>query len=232
MTDAPLEYQPPGASSHYVVILLHGLGASGEDLFPLAPELADGRLKVICPHAPARAVTVNGGMVMPAWYDIVGVNLEDRQDAGGVAEATRIVESLIAQQKAAGFTSRQILLAGFSQGAAVALHAGLRHVEPLAGIVALSGYLLFAEQTDGWHTANRATPIFQAHGTHDPVVLVQWARHSRDALRAHGYALSYHEYPAVHTIPPQAVADCNAWLHEQMAEPPEPTQPTEPKGEL
>ena len=217
MTDAPpLNYQPQNADA--CMILMHGLGASGEDLHPLAPTLANGRLRVVSPHAPIRSVTINNGWKMRAWYDIVGVDLESRQDADGVRASTAIVEQLIAAEKARGFAANQIFLAGFSQGAAMALHVGLRHAEALAGIVALSGYLLFADNiADDVNDANRQTPIFQAHGSFDAVVLPQWARASRDRLKGNGYALTYREYPMAHAIMPDELNDLTQWLNDILA---------------
>ena len=144
-----LEHNPPDKAAA-CMILLHGLGASGDDLFPLANEL--GGLRVVCPNAPIRAVTLNGGWKMRAWYDIRGLNLEDRQDVQGVKESQASIENLLAAEKARGFAANKIFLAGFSQGAAMAVYTGLRHVETLAGVIALSGYLLFG---DGWPVRQR-----------------------------------------------------------------------------
>ncbi|MGI9296497.1 MAG: alpha/beta hydrolase [Gammaproteobacteria bacterium] len=216
MTDAPLRYEPETPEG--VLILLHGLGATGADLFPLAEHLCGGRLRVVCPHAPTRAVAVNGGMRMPAWYDIAGANLEDRQDETGIQESTAATESLLAAEIARGFPSRRIFLGGFSQGAALSLHAGLRHENPLAGIVALSGYMLRGETLPRESSAaNLRTSIFQAHGTFDPVVLPAWARQCRDILRNENRPLRYEEYPAAHAIPPQTVADLSEWMGKILA---------------
>lgn len=214
MTDAPLQYNP--ANPEGVLILLHGLGASGADLFPLAEHLCGGRLRVVCPNAPTRAITINGGMQMPAWYDIVGANLEDRQDENGIRESTAAVESLLAE--VSDFPARRIFLGGFSQGAAMSLHAGLRHKNTLAGIVALSGYMLRGETlAREASAANLHTPIFQAHGAFDPVVLPAWARQCRDILREENRPLEYREYPAPHAIPPQTVADLSEWMTKILA---------------
>lgn len=212
MTAEPcLEYHPP-APADYTMILMHGLGADANDLYPLAPTLAGGRLRVVCPDAPARAVTLNGGMRMRAWYDIVGVNLEDRQDSVGVGESREQIERLISAEKQRGFAADKIFLAGFSQGAAMALYAGLRHPQTLAGIVALSGYLLFAERANELRAADQRAPIFQTHGRYDPVVLPHWARNSRDELLAQKRALTYAEYDAAHTISAEMITDLNQWL--------------------
>lgn len=212
MTDAaPLQHNPAGGA-RASIILLHGLGADGNDLFPLAGELGNGKMRVVCPHAPARPVTINGGMNMRAWYDIIGVNLTDRQDRAGVAASAELIEHWLTEEKAAGVAADKIFLAGFSQGAAMALHVGLRHRETLAGIIALSGYLLFADSL-AQEGGNRDIPIFQAHGGLDNVVLPQWAQQTRDILLENSYALTYREYPDLpHGISPQEITDINQWL--------------------
>lgn len=207
-----LEHNPPQATAS--MILMHGLGASGDDLFPLAAMFGGDWLRVVCPNAAARPVTVNGGMSMRAWYDITGADLQDRQDTAGVADSTALIEELIAAEKSRGIAAQRIFLAGFSQGAAMALQVGLRHTEQLAGIVALSGYLLFAQETGGYAAANRQTPIFQAHGMFDPVVLLKWAHASRDVLKQEGYSLTYKEYPTTHAIAPDEITDLARWLTE------------------
>ena len=212
MTDAaPLEYNPPGRAAA-CMILLHGLGADGGDLFPLAQQLGSGKLRVVCPHAPVRPVTLNGGWKMRAWYDIIGVNLTDRQDRAGAEASAAIIEELLAAEKAGGFGADRLLLAGFSQGAAMALHVCLRHSEALAGAIALSGYLLFADELPRLKK-NPGMPIFQAHPGLDGVVLPQWGRMSRDLLLKHGCALEYHEYDTLpHAISPEEITDINRWL--------------------
>lgn len=207
--DNPLIYTPPTPPTHSV-ILLHGLGASGDDLLPLAPLLAGGVCRVVCPNAPMQGVTVNGGMVMPAWYDIIGTDLSDRQDRAGVTQSTTLIEQLIDSEVQKGFSYNRIFIAGFSQGAAMSLHVGLHYPHTLAGIIALSGYLLFADQPVPTH--NQSIPIFQGHGRYDPVVLPQWARASHELLQGHGFSITYREYNAMHTIPPEAVDDLNEWL--------------------
>lgn len=211
MDAPPLEYHPSGPAKA-CMILLHGLGASGADLFPLAETLAGGSMHVVCPDAPVRPVTVNGGMAMRAWYDIAGINLADRQDRAGADASAAAIENLIAEKTAAGFGADRLYLAGFSQGGAMALHVGLRHAQPLAGIICLSGYLLFPEQLEK-ECRNHSTPIFQAHGSLDAVVLPQWAHMTRDWLTAQNYALEYREYPMLmHGIAPEEIADLNAFL--------------------
>ena len=212
MTGAMLEYKPPDCSANTpAMLMLHGLGASGADLYPIAQHIGGGRLRVLFPDAPRQAVTVNGGMEMPAWYDIAGVNLEDRQDVAGILESSARIDGWLAELRQNGATT--IYLAGFSQGAAMSVHAGLRHAHALAGIIVLSGYMLRGETLQKEAAAaNRNTPIFMAHGVYDSVVLPQWARQCHEALTAGGWPVSFTEYPAAHAIPPAAVADLDAWL--------------------
>lgn len=212
-SEAVLEYNPPRAAEA-CMILLHGLGADGGDLLPLAREFAGGALRVVCPHAPARAVTLNAGMRMRAWYDIAGGDLVDRQDRAGVEESAAVIVDLIAAERKRGFAAERIFLAGFSQGAAMALHVGARHGETLAGVVALSGYLLFAEAlAEEASAAGRETPVFMGHGGMDAVVLPRWGRMSRDALTGAGVAVEYREYALLpHAIDGGEIADVNAWL--------------------
>ncbi len=217
MTDAPLNYHPENPAG--VLVLLHGLGAAGDDLYPLAKYLCGGQLRVVCPHAPVRPVTVNGGIPMRAWYDIAGANLEDRQDAAGIKESAAQINALLAAESARGFAANKIFLGGFSQGAAMALYAGLRYAETLAGVIALSGYLLLEETlTAESAAANMRTPIFQAHGEYDPIVLPQWARHCRNILQTQNRPLTYKEYPTPHTIPPQTTTDLSEWIEKILAE--------------
>ena len=155
---------------------------------------------------------------MRAWYDIRGLNLEDRQDVQGVKESQASIENLLAAEKARGFAANKIFLAGFSQGAAMAVYTGLRHVETLAGVIALSGYLLFGDALAGEATvANRETPIFQAHGAYDTVVLPPWAQSCHQQLSTGGWPVEYREYPMAHAIIPAELADLNRWLKKQIA---------------
>ena len=215
MTDA-LEYNPADAAG--ALILLHGLGATGADLYPLAEHFCGGKLRVVCPHAPMRAIAINGGMRMPAWYDIAGPDLSDRQDAIGIKESAAAIRELLESEIARGFASQKIFLGGFSQGAAMSLYAGIRFAKPLAGVVAMSGYMLQGETAAKESSdATLQTPIFQSHGVYDPVVLPAWARECRDELRAADRFLTYKEYPAAHAIPPQAVADISEWMQNVLA---------------
>ena len=198
------------------IIWLHGLGADGHDFEPIVPELGLGKtlaVRFVFPHAPARPVTINGGMVMRAWYDVVAAGGDRREVEPGVRESARRIEALIERERARGVADSAIVLAGFSQGGAMALHTGLRHPERLAGIMALSCFLPLADTvaTEG-SAANRNVPIFMAHGTHDPLIPVDRGRLARDLLTGIGYRIAWHEYPMPHSVCGEEVADIAAWL--------------------
>lgn len=199
-----------------VVIWLHGLGADGNDFAGIVPELiltACPPIRFVFPHAPEIPVTINGGYVMPAWYDILGANLVDRQDAAGIQESERAIIALIEHEAARGIPYQNIVLAGFSQGCAMALHTGLRLPHTLAGIMALSGYLPLADRfANERQNANAKTPIFMAHGTQDPVVVLKRGEDSRDALAALGHPVQWHSYPMPHSVHPRELADISAFL--------------------
>jgi phospholipase/carboxylesterase len=198
------------------ILWLHGLGADGHDFEPIVPELAGEGwppLRFVFPHAPVRPVTVNGGMPMRAWYDIAGVDIAAKQDEAGIRESVASVEALIAREAERGVPAANIVLAGFSQGGAIALSAGLRHAERLAGIVALSTYLPLHEKLAGERSeANRDVPIFQAHGSFDPVVPMALGLLSCDWLRGLGYAVDWHDYPMAHQVCGEEIANLRAWL--------------------
>jgi phospholipase/carboxylesterase len=198
------------------IIVLHGLGADGNDFVPFVDELdlaAVGAVRYVFPHAPMRPVTINAGYVMRAWYDIVGTDLARREDETGLRGSLAEVEALIAREAARGIAASRVVLAGFSQGCALALLTGLRHRERLAGIAGLSGYLPLAATTAAERSAaNRDLPIFLAHGRHDPVVPITSAIASRDVLRALGHDVEWHEYPMQHAVCAEEVADLNRWL--------------------
>lgn len=198
------------------VIWLHGLGADGHDFASLVPELdlsGCPPIRFVFPHAPSMPVTVNGGYVMPAWYDILGPNLISQQDAAGIQSSGRAIVALIAQEVARGIPAERIVLAGFSQGCAMALHTGLRLPQRLAGIMALSGYLPLADRLAAErHPANAQTPVFMAHGTQDLVVVIARGEASRDALAALGQPVAWHSYPMPHSLHPQEIADISAFL--------------------
>jgi phospholipase/carboxylesterase len=198
------------------VIWLHGLGADGHDFAGLVPELDLSNcppIRFVFPHAPSMPVTVNGGYVMPAWYDILGPNLVSQQDAAGIQASERAIVALIAHEVARGIPAERIVLAGFSQGCAMALHTGLRLPQRLAGIMALSGYLPLADRLAAErHAANARTPVFMAHGTQDPVVVLARGEASRDALATLGQPVQWHSYPMPHSLHPREIADISAFL--------------------
>ena len=205
------------------VIWLHGLGADGNDFAPIVPELRlDGApaIRFIFPHAPMMPVTINNGHVMRAWYDVSFGDLEGatrRADEQGVRASQAAIEQLLARENARGVAAKNIVIAGFSQGGAIALQTGLRYPEPLAGIMALSTYLPLADSlaTEA-AAANKDVPIFYAHGTHDPVIALAMATASRDKLAKSGYAVAWHEYPMQHSVCAEEIAAISAWLQEVL----------------
>lgn len=198
------------------IIVLHGLGADGSDFVPLADELqlkAVGPVRFVFPHAPTRPVTINGGYVMRAWYDILGDDLVRREDETGLRASLALVHQLIDRERERGIPAERIVLAGFSQGCAMTLLAGLRYPQRLAGLVGLSGYLPLAATTLLERSeANDEAPIFLAHGRADPVVHFQRALTSRDQLRELGYQVEWHEYDMPHSVCAEEIADLNRWL--------------------
>ncbi|MCS6996447.1 MAG: alpha/beta hydrolase [Casimicrobiaceae bacterium] len=214
MLDA-ITLEPPGAADA-AVIWMHGLGADGHDFVPVVPELGlppGHGIRFVFPHAPMQPVTINGGYVMRAWYDIVSPDLEDRADEAGVRASQREIEALIARERARGIDSQRMLLAGFSQGGVIALQTALRFPERLAGVVALSTYLACASSLGAEASAaNRDLPIFMAHGSFDPIVPLALAQRSRARLESHGYRVEWHEYPMPHSVCAQEIADIAAFL--------------------
>lgn len=205
------------------VIWLHGLGADGNDFAALVPQL-DLRncapIRFVFPHAPDLPVTINAGYVMPAWYDILGTDLVQRQDTAGIHRSAAAITALIEHEVARGIAANRIVLAGFSQGCAIALHTGLRYQKRLAGIVALSGYLPLAESLAVERSfANTDTPILMCHGSMDPVVAMQRGEASRDRLITLGYRVQWHSYPMEHSVHPQEVADISAFLQRVLTSP-------------
>ncbi len=203
------------------IIVLHGLGADGNDFVPFAQELRlgpVGPVRFVFPHAPTRPVTLNGGYVMRAWYDILGTDLVRREDEAGLRESQAVVEALIAREVERGVPASKIVLAGFSQGCAMTLMTGLRHAEALAGLAGLSGYLPLAAITAQERSAaSRQVPIFMAHGRNDPMIALARAVASRDALLALGHAVEWHEYAMPHSVCAEEVADLNRWLLQVLA---------------
>jgi len=208
-----------GPEPRYSVIWLHGLGASGEDFVPVAQELhLPQAVHFIFPHAPARPVTLNGGYVMPAWYDIVSGEIDAAQDAVGIAASRHEIDKLIAHEIARGIVPARILVAGFSQGGAVALHTGLHAQARLGGILALSTCLPLANTTRAADIGpSRDTPIFMAHGLQDPVVPYTLGRQSAAYLQQLGCTVSWHEYAMPHSVCMEEIRDIGNWLAQQMA---------------
>ena len=196
------------------VIWMHGLGADGSDFVPIVKELdltGCPPIRFVFPNAPQIPVSVNGGYVMPAWYDIRAADLLVREDEAGLRSSQAAIEELIAIEKAAG--AEKIILAGFSQGCAMALQTGLRQATPLAGLLCLSGYLPLHQLVgQERNPANQQVPIFLAHGRSDPVIQLHRATQSRDALIGMGYAVEWHEYDMQHTVSIQEIADMGSWL--------------------
>ncbi len=205
-------YNPIGA-----VIWMHGLGADGNDFVPVIKELSLPEslpLRFIFPHAPMRPVTVNGGQVMRAWYDLMELgSVERKVDEAGIRESQRAIEALINQEISRGVPANRIVLAGFSQGGAIALHTGLRCSQGLAGILALSTYLPLASSLEAeTSSANRSIPIFMAHGEQDTMIPISIAESSFKELVRHGYKVEWHEYPMAHSVSVEEITDIGAWL--------------------
>ncbi|MFA6120137.1 MAG: alpha/beta hydrolase fold domain-containing protein [Sideroxydans sp.] len=207
-----------GNSPSYSIIWLHGLGANGSDFVPIVDEIAlPHPVRYIFPHAPKRPVTINGGFIMPAWYDIRSDDIAEAQDAEGIGESQRAVDALIAQEMAAGIAPSRIFLAGFSQGGAIALHCGLRATQRLGGILALSTYLPLAETVEAEsHPTALETPIFMAHGRSDPIVPYVLGKASWEKLSALGYSVEWHEYAMPHTVCMEEIDAIAQWLTARM----------------
>lgn len=203
------------------IIVLHGLGADGNDFVSIAKELdlrAIGDVRFVFPHAPVIPVTINNGHEMRAWYDILGFDLVRKEDEAGLRRSLAQVDALIAREVERGIPVNRVVLMGFSQGCAMSLLTGLRYKERLAGIVGLSGYLPIASTTLAEKSdANALTPIFLGHGTQDNVVVPERGRASRDMLKALGYHVEWHEYPMAHSVCIEEIEDLNAWLLRVLA---------------
>lgn len=193
-----------GAHPDAAVIWMHGLGADGNDFVPIVNEMRlppSLSIRFVFPHAPVRPVTLNQGFRMRAWYDLSAGDVTNRADIAGVLASQAQIEALIAREKTRGIAARRIVLAGFSQGGVIALHTGLRHTERLAGIVALSTYVVVPDKLAAEaSSANRDIPIFMAHGTYDQMIRLEWGEASRRALVAAGYDVEWHTYPMQHSV--------------------------------
>jgi phospholipase/carboxylesterase len=206
----------PATPAQFSVIWLHGLGADGHDFVQIVPYLGLSpslAVRFVFPHAPRMPVTVNGGTVMPSWYDILELDLENRHDAAGVRRSARKVEALIARENERGVPTRRIVLAGFSQGGAVATHVALRQSQPLAGLLALSTYLVLSDTVDAEvTTANRSIAVFQAHGMEDPIVRFDRGVALRDRLKKLGCDVEWHTYPMGHEVCLEEIEAIGAWM--------------------
>jgi phospholipase/carboxylesterase len=218
-TENVITLEPPSTASA-AVIWLHGLGADGYDFVPIVDELRLPQTlaaRFIFPHARARPVTINNGFVMRAWYDIKGISREAFEDEAGIRESENVVRELIANEVSRGVPENRIVIAGFSQGGAIALQSALRHPQTLAGVMALSTYLpLRASLAKEGSAANRSTPILMCHGTQDGVVPLHLGEVSRDVLKDQGYNVDWRTYPMQHSVCIEEVNDMSAWLQSRL----------------
>lgn len=208
-------------TSDWSVIWMHGLGADGSDFVPVVPELGldpSIRIRFVFPNAPAIPVTCNGGYVMPAWYDIISLDKNNREvDGAGIVKTRQQIRHLIARETELGIPSQRIFLAGFSQGGAIAYSTGLTHAEPLAGIIALSTYLPVPELVANEASeVNRDIPIFAAHGSEDDVVSLELGLRAREFLQQNGYACQWQEYPMLHSVCIEEIQDIGRWLNRRI----------------
>jgi phospholipase/carboxylesterase len=202
------------------VIWLHGLGADGSDFVPIVPALSlHTPVRFVFPHAPLRGVTINGGAVMRAWYDVLTLEGVRQEDETGIRESARRVDGLIAAEVARGVAPARVILAGFSQGGAMTVHVGLRHTARLGGLLVLSAYLPLARAAAAEASpSGRGTPVFLAHGTQDPLIPLARARMAREALVALGCPVEYREYPIGHTVSDAEIRDLAGWLARRIAD--------------
>jgi phospholipase/carboxylesterase len=215
----------PTRPADAAVIWLHGLGASGFDFPPIVPELGlptDHGIRFVFPHAPKIPVTVNGGMVMPAWYDILAMDFDRKVDEPGVRGSAEHLARLIGREQERGIPPERVVLAGFSQGGAIALHQALRHPDKLAGLVLLSTYIAADCDLENERApANSEIPIFQAHGTQDPMVTHPMGMAARERLGALGYQVKWHEYPMEHQVVAEEITALGTWLRDVLGNTPE-----------
>lgn len=211
----------PGVPPRATVVILHGLGADGTDFLPVADQLdlaAVGPVRWLFPRAPVRPVTINGGYRMRAWYDILGADLVRREDEAGLRESIALVQRLLQREAARGVPASRTVLAGFSQGSAITLGAGLRHAERLAGLAGLSGYVPLADTTAAErHAANAATPVFLAHGRNDGIVPLARGAAGRDLLLSLGQPVEWHDYPMEHSVCAEEVDALQDFLRRVLA---------------
>lgn len=205
-----------GEGPKFSVIWLHGLGADGHDFEPIVPDLnlpTDVSIRFIFPHAPQQPVTINGGMVMRAWYDILSMEIAREIDEAGIERSAREVRTLVEREIERGVDSGRILLAGFSQGGAIALHTGLLFDRSLLGILALSTYVPLPQRVSNHeNNSNRSLPVFMGHGTHDPIVPMQLGQQSYEHLKSEGYKVEWHTYPMEHSVSMEEIRDVGLWI--------------------
>ncbi|WP_018718016.1 alpha/beta hydrolase [Arhodomonas aquaeolei] len=222
MSEELLETVETGAreDADAAVIWLHGLGADGHDFEPVVPELGlprDARVRFVFPHAPVRPVTLNAGMSMRAWYDLYGLDESMHEDADGLERSRAAVTALIERESGRGVPAERLVLAGFSQGGAVALHTALNHPQRLAGIMGLSTYLPLRERLAEAPAANADTPVFMAHGRQDPVLPFEFGRRSAERLEQAGYTVEWHDYPMQHAVCMEEIHAIGAWLRRVLS---------------
>ena len=214
-----VEVEPSAQGARASVIWLHGLGADGHDFEPIVPELGVGDLPIrfVFPHAPHIPVAINMGMVMPAWYDIREIDLQREHDEAGVRRSAEHVIALVARESERGVPAERIVLAGFSQGGAIALHVGLRHEQRFAGVLALSTYLVCPASFDAeFRPHNEGLPVFMAHGTQDPMVPIARGREARDRIAAKGCQVTWFDYPMQHQVCLEEVREIGSWLRNRL----------------
>jgi len=214
MTLLPAIETETGSNPGGSIIWLHGLGADGNDFAPIVPDLhlpQDLPVRFIFPHAPSIPVTVNGGFVMPAWYDIFEMDIDRKVDTNGLIESSRQIEAFVERELERGIDSKKIVIAGFSQGGAVAYHFALGYDKPLAGLLAMSTYFATSDIVH-FSDANKSIPIEVHHGKHDPVVPESLAQKALSDLEAKGYTAEYKTYPMEHSVCPEQIADISTWL--------------------
>lgn len=219
-TEQAVIIQPP-RTADATVIWLHGLGADGYDFVPVVPELGLGEdhgIRFVFPHAPVRPVTLNGGYEMRAWYDILGLDRQAKQDAAGIAASEKLVHGFIQHELDAGIAAQRIVIAGFSQGGAIALHTALRYPQRLGGLLPLSTYLPMHDRLGSERSeANLDLPILMCHGDHDPVLSYELGQSSCEQLRALGYTIDWRRYPMAHAVCPEEIDDIGIWLRKRLA---------------
>ena len=218
-TESEVVIEPAGVACS-AVIWLHGLGADGHDFAPLVPELAqpkDAGIRFVFPHAPVRPITINNGMSMRGWYDIPSLSNMKKQDEAGIRDSERIVHAYLDTEITAGIPAEKIVLAGFSQGGAIALHTGTRYPKRLAGLMALSTYLPLSEKFASEVRHERTdTPILMCHGSHDPMLPMALGANSREILERQGFKVSWHEYSMAHQVCEEEIEEIGRWLRERL----------------